>query len=359
MSSNSFYNRSVTDSIKGRVGIRDVAAVAGVSPTTVSHALSGKGRLPDATRQRIAAVAGDLGYRPNASARNLVSGKTGLLGIVVSASQESPFGLGDFDYFIQLLSAATGAAVERGLALVVEGIRSGSSAFGSVDVDGAIVVDPVSDDPLLESLDAAGVPVVTTGRRDGPPGFGRPECWVDNDHHGATQGILSHLSRKGARTIGLITTAPVTSYTRDAAAGYREWCEEVGQEPRIAFAKGPINEGAGFRAAEELLGDDQPPDAIYATLDQLALGALLAARARKIPIPSQLMIAGCTDSQASVWADPPLTAVMLNPEEIGRAAVASLISLIEGEELVPKPKIVPTSVLERRSTARPDPEASQ
>lgn len=342
----------MSESIKARVGIRDVAAAAGVSPTTVSHALSGKGRLPDATRERIAAVAADLGYRPNASARNLVSGKTGLLGIVVSASQESPFGLGDFDYFIQLLSAATGAAVERGLALVVEGIRSGTSAFGSVDVDGAIVVDPVSNDPLLESLDAAGVPVVTTGRRDGPPGFGRPECWVDNDHRAATHEILGHLHKRGAETVGLITTAPVTSYTRDAIAGYREWCDEVGQDPRIAFAKGPINEGAGFRAAEELLGDDQPPDAIYATLDQLALGALLAARARKIPIPSRLMIAGCTDSQASVWADPPLTAVMLNPEEIGRAAVTSLIDLIESKGVVPEARIVPTGVLERDSTAR-------
>ncbi|MDQ2623091.1 MAG: LacI family transcriptional regulator [Actinomycetota bacterium] len=337
---------------KGRVGIRDVAAAAGVSPTTVSHALSGKGRLPDTTRDRIAAIALELGYRPNASARNLVSGKTGLLGIVVSASEESPFGLGDFDYFIQLLSAATGAAVERGRALVVEGIRTGPDAFGQVDVDGAIVVDPVSDDPLLDSLDAAGVPVVTTGRRDGPAGYGRPECWVDNDHRRATREILSHLKSRGAGTIGLVSTSPVSSYTRDVIESYREWCREAGQEPRIALAMGPINEGAGFRAAEELLDGDQPPDAIYATLDQLALGALLAARARNIPIPSQLMIAGCTDSQASIWADPPLTSVTLNPEEIGRAAVASLIDLIEDDSDVPEPKMVPAGIIERESTAR-------
>ncbi len=342
----------MADSSKGRVGIKDVAATAGVSPTTVSHALSGKGRLSDATRERIATIAAELGYRPNASARNLVSGKTGLLGIVVSASEESPFGLGDFDYFIQLLSAATGAAVERGRALVVEGIRTRPDAFGEVDVDGAIVVDPVSDDPLLDSLDAAGVPVVTTGRRDGPPGYGRPECWVDNDHRAATTGVLDHLRTRGAATIGLVTTVPVTSYTRDAIAGYREWCEQEGQAPKIAFAKGPINEGAGFRAAEELLASDDPPDAIYATLDQLALGALLAARARGIEIPSRLMVAGCTDSQASAWADPPLTAVTLNPEEIGRSAVASLIDLIEGDGSVPEPAIVPTGILERESTSR-------
>lgn len=340
----------MTEGRKGRIGIKDVAAAAGVSPTTVSHALSGKGRLPDSTRQRIAAIAGELGYQPNASARNLVSGRTGLLGIVVSASHETPFGLGDFDYFIQLLSAATGAAVERGKALVVQGIRSGPDAFGITAVDGAIVVDPVTDDPLLDSLDAAGVPVVTTGRRDGVPGFGRPDCWVDNDHYGATLAIMGHLVENGASRIGLVTTTPVTSYTRDAISGYRKWCENAGQEPRIAFAEGPINEGSGFRAAEELMDEEEPPDAIYATLDQLALGVTLAARSRGIAVPDDLMIAGCTDSQASIWADPPLTAVTLNPEEIGRAAVASLIDLINGD--TPDPAVIPTAIVARASTTR-------
>lgn len=334
----------------GRIGIKDVAAAAGVSPTTVSHALSGKGRLPDSTRKRIAAIAAELGYQPNASARNLVTGRTGLLGIVVSASQESPFGLGDFDYFIQLLSAATGAAVERGKALVVQGVRSGPDAFGITAIDGAIVVDPVTDDPLLDSLDAAGIPVVTTGRRDGEPGYGRPDCWVDNDHYGATTAIMDHLSGNGASRIGLVTTTPITSYTRDAISGYRDWCEKAGQEPRIALAEGLINEGSGFRAAEELLDGEQPPDAIYATLDQLALGVAFAARSRGIAVPDDLMIAGCTDSQASIWADPPLTAVTLNPEEIGRSAVAALIDLINGE--TPAPAVIPTAIVERASTAR-------
>ncbi len=352
MSSDWFYDLPVGDGSIGKIGIRDVAAAADVSPTTVSHALSGKGRLPDATRRRIAAIAEELGYRPNANARNLVSGKSGLLGIVVSSSKETPFGLADFDYFIQLLSAATGAAVERGRALVVEGLRIGADAFGQVDVDGAIVVDPVSDDPLLDALDAAGVPVVTTGRRDGPPRDGRADCWVDNDHVKATESILTHLAEHGADRIGLISTSPVTSYTRDAIHGYEQWCESRGQERMIQVVEGPINEGAGVRAAEQLLEMSRPPDAIYATLDQLALGVLLAARAKGLNVPDDLMIAGCTDSQASAWAEPPLTAVTLNPEAIGQAAVSSLIDLIDGNGTVPEPVIIPTGIIDRQSTAR-------
>lgn len=352
MSSDWFYDSGVSERGNERVGIRDVAAAAGVSPTTVSHALSGKGRLPEATRKRIAGIAAELGYRPNVAAQNLVSGKSGLLGIVVSSSVGNPFGLGDFDYFIQLLSAATGAAVEWGRALVVEGLRSGPDAFGTVNVDGAIVVDPVSDDPLLDSLDAAGVPVVTTGRRDGPPHNHRPECWVDNDHYAATGSILAHLKGRGAERIGLVTTTPVTSYVRDVVSGYGDWCAGQGQEQLISVVEGPINESAGFRAAEELLSRADPPDAIYATLDQLALGALHAARERSLDVPGDLMLAGCTDSNVSAWADPPLTAVTLNPEEIGRSAVSSLISLIDRKDEVPEPVVVPTGVVARESTAR-------
>jgi DNA-binding LacI/PurR family transcriptional regulator len=337
---------------KDRVGIREVAAAAGVSITTVSNALSGKGRLSPATRENIAIVAAELGYQPNANARNLVSGKSGLLGIAVSASAESPFGLGDFDYFIQLLSSATGAAVAGGRALVVEAAVSDGQAFHNVEVDGAIVVDPVRNDPLLEQLEGRGIPVVTTGRRVGTGADAEAKYWVDNDHGAATETILDHMKASGARTIGLVSSPAVNSYTQDAAAAYRAWCAANNQVPLIGLAEGPINEGAGYRAAGRLLESDDRPDAIYATLDQLALGVLLAARDCSIDVPRELMVAGCTDSRASAWATPPLTAVQLNPEEIGRAAVRVLIDLIEGREPQFNPVLVPTGLRERESTAR-------
>jgi len=346
------YDPNMTERRKERVGIREVAAAAGVSNTTVSNALSGKGRLSPATRESIAKVAADLGYRPNANARNLVSGKSGLLGIAVSASAESPFGLGDFDYFIQLLSAATGAAVAGGRALVVEAAATDGQAFHAVELDGAIVVDPVRDDPLLEQLDARGIPVVTTGRRVDTQADSETRYWVDNDHQAATESVLDHMRTSGARRIGLVSSPGVNSYTQDAAAAYRGWCAANDQEPLIALAEGPINEGAGYRAASLLLGAEDRPDAIYATLDQFALGVLLAARELSIEVPRDLMVAGCTDSRASAWATPPLTAVQLNPEEIGRAAVRVLIDLIEDREPQFNPVLVPTGIRERLSTAR-------
>ncbi|MBK5233369.1 MAG: LacI family DNA-binding transcriptional regulator [Thermoleophilia bacterium] len=338
---------------KNRVGIKDVAQVAGVSTTSVSDALSGKGRISTETRRHIVKVATELGYRPNATARNLVSGRTGLLGITVSASDEVPFGVGDFDYFIQLLSAATGAAVASGHALVVQGATAnGATAFDQVEIDGAIVVDPVDDDPLLDSLDEMGIPIVTAGRRAGEEEKGTTRYWIDNDHHKATMAILNHLSESGANKIGLVSSPPIASYTRDAVESYEEWCNAHQQNPEIVFAEGPINEGSGFQAAGKLLDSPDPPDAIYATLDQLALGALLAARERSIDVPGDLLVAGCTDSEASAWATPPLTAVLLNPEEIGRAAVNTLICLIEGGSPETNPVLIPAGILPRESTSR-------
>ena len=337
---------------KARVGIRDVAREAGVSPTTVSHSLSGKGRLPASTRERIAKVAADLGYRPNSSARNLVSGKTDLLGIVVSESPESPFGLADFDYYVQLLTAATMAAVENGMALVVAGADREGELFEGVDVDGVIVVDPVAEDPLIRACVENGTPVVTTGRvPDEEPGDASA-FWVDNDHLRATNSILDHLAERGGDRIALLTSLPVTSYTRDAISGYRAWCEAHGQDPSVSIVEGPVNEGAGFDTAAQLLDGPDRPDAIYATLDRLALGTLSAAKARGLRIPDDLIVAGCTDSKASQWADPPLTALALNPEEIGRRVIEMLIAVVKGEDDVPSHVVVPTKIVSRQSTTR-------
>jgi len=335
---------------KSRIGIKDVAASAGVSNTTVSHALSGKGRLPEATRERIIRIARELGYRPNVNARNLVNGKTGLIGVAVSSSSTSPVVLGDFDYFVRLLGAAMGVAVENGLALFVEGARPGNLAFAEAEIDGAIVIDPVDDDQTIPNLRERGVPIVTAGReRSESPGT-EERFWVDNDHRSSTIAMLEHLAERGGERIGLITGPEVNSYTRDSIEGYREWCEEGGQSPMVAVAEGTLNESSGFVAAEKLLGLDNPPNAIYSIVDHLSLGALNAARAHSIEVPDELLISSGFDSPRCMICDPPLTALNLNPEKIGRAAVGLLVEVIDDEEPADNPVIVETEIICRATT---------
>jgi DNA-binding LacI/PurR family transcriptional regulator len=333
-----------------RIGIKDVAAAAGVSITTVSHALNGKGRLPDETRVRVREVAEALGYRPSATARSLAGGRTGILALTVSRVEAMPFSLADFDYFAQLMNGAGTAALEEGYALVLAPAAGEPDLLDRVPLDGAIVVDPGRGDPMLAHLRERGVPVVTTGREpDGPDGA----RWVDNDHVAGTRAILDHLASAGASRVALITSPPVHSYTIDSQAAYRDWCAARGSDPEVASVTGTLTEGEGYAAALALLDRDDPPDGVYATLDRLALGVLLAAHARGVDVPGDLLVAGCTDSHAGRGARPALTALSLDPERIGVEAVESLIALVEGRDGAPPHRYVPTTVIPRASTTRP------
>jgi DNA-binding LacI/PurR family transcriptional regulator len=328
------------------VRISDVAKAAGVSITTVSHALNDKGRLTDETRRRVRAVAEQLGYQPSALARGLAGGRTGMLAATVSFVEDMSLAVADFDYFMQVMNGATSAALECGFSLTLVPPDS-REQIERLPLDGAIVIDPVPGDEIVDRLDRRGIPVVTTGRRpDGPD----ETCWVDNDHLAGTRAMLEHLLDEGARRLALLTVPVRSSYTIDALAAFEAVCGERGMEPIVATITDSISEGGAYAAASRLLESDRPPDAIYATLDRLALGALLAAEAKGVRVPEDLRIAGCTDSDASRTARPALTALSLNPERIGREAVDLLVTLIEDQAPVEPHRIVPFQVVSRGST---------
>jgi DNA-binding LacI/PurR family transcriptional regulator len=207
----------------------------------------------------------------------------------------------------------------------------------------------VARDPLVAHLRARRVPLVTTGRvlDEDDEGY-----WVDNNHAAGATALLRHLERAGASHVALVTGPPITSYTRDSFVAYEAWCSERGVEPQVVVPQGDLSEGAGFDAAGRLLASDDPPDAIYATLDRLGLGALRAARAQGVSIPEDLMIASHTDSEAARWSHPSMTALALHPDEIGRRAVDMLTALIDGHE-PPEPRLhVASRVVVRASTRR-------
>jgi DNA-binding LacI/PurR family transcriptional regulator len=328
--------------------MKEVAAAAGVSITTVSDALNGKGRLPQRTRDHVRKIANQLGYRPSVIARRLATGKTGNLVLTVSTAEETTFAFGALDYFMQLMSSATSKALEHGCSLILLH-EKGSSVPPGLPADGAIVIDPVADDPTLAQLRADGIPTVTAGR---DPAAGHEGYWVDNNHVAGTRKILDHLEAASAANVALISGPPVHSYIVDAVKAYGEWCAERGRPPRVSLAPYSMTEAAGYAAAADLFDGHDRPDAIYATLDRLAIGAALAASAHGLIVPDDLLLAGLSDSEASRTAHPPLTTLSLNPKKIGEAAVEMLIALIE-ERPIPEPHVrIPTRVITRTSTRR-------
>lgn len=331
------------------MGIREIADAAGVSITTVSHALNGKGRLLPETRERVRRLAEELNYRPNATARNLVEGRTGLLGLALSQAGGPTLQVSDFAYFTQLMGAATRAAIERGYALVLTPPSWGLGERAGIAIDGAIIVDPIEGDALATELHRSGLPVVTTGRALGEDVL---DCWVDNDHRAGARALLEHLRTRGAKRIALITSDVVMSYTMDVERTFREWCEAKDVDSMVVQVR-DLTERAGFAATEDLLGLRHPPDAIYATYDRLAYGTLLAARARGVRVPEDLLLVStATESRAPARLRPSLTVLNLHPELIGEHAADLLVDLIEKKEPAERQVVVPTRVVARASTRR-------
>lgn len=330
-----------------RVGIKEVAAAAGVSVTTVSHALNSKGRLPEHTRQHVRTIAEQLGYRPSVAARNLGGGKTGMLGLLISHPAGLSPGFSDFSYFSQLMMAATLTAMKAGYALVLTAAESGLPNGNAFPLDGAIVIDPTPDDLAVNELLRCEVPLVTTGRILGADPAGP---WVDNDHAAGVRSVLNHLARRGARRIALMTNPTVMSYTVDVNTTYHDWCAEHEREPAVALVGADLTESAGYAAAHSLLSSAEPPDAIYATYDRVGIGALLAARAMGISVPDELLLAVAATGSSGESTRPALTGLSLHPDQIGARAAELLIDIVQGGEPASTHVIVPTRLVPRAST---------
>ncbi|WP_051698299.1 LacI family DNA-binding transcriptional regulator [Streptomyces sp. NRRL F-5917] len=346
--------------LNGRAGIRDVAAAAGVSITTVSDALNGKGRLPDATRSHVREVAERLGYRPSAAARTLRTGKSGLIGLTVTTYGEEPFTFTEYAYFAEMVRAATSTALARGYALVIlpaparrgpggTVVALGPDVWSNVALDGTVVVDPSDQDPVVGELVRSGLPVVSDGR----PSPSLPvAAWVDNDHKAAVRGILDHLAENGARRIGLLTGTSTDTYTHVSTTAYLEWCRRVGQEP--VYERYPAHDPcAGAVAADRLLARPDRPDAVYGLFDPNGTDLLAAARRYGLRVPEDLLLVCCSESASYATTAPPITTLSLKPGRIGTAVVQLLIDVIEGVGPTrPVQQVMPTELIVRTSSRR-------
>jgi DNA-binding LacI/PurR family transcriptional regulator len=339
------------------VGIRDVARAAGVSITTVSHALNEKGGVSEGTRQRVRAVADELGYRPDPRGRQLASGRTGLVALTVSLPDGVHVLVEEFAHHADLIDAATKTAVARGLALVV--VPAGDSTiWDRLPLDGTIVVDPVPDDPALGEMRGRSVPIVTVGRL---PGGGVDTLVVDNDYEGGTVLMLDHLVEAGAQRIGMIGAGTGESYEADILGAYRRWCAEHVMETWISLADDV--DWSSPRAWAELeticrataascLDRDDVPDALFCLAESFAVGVLTECAARGLDVPNDVMVSSMADRGLTGRTEPPLTALDLHPRHLGTVAAQTLADLVEGVVIDPDPVTVPVTLVTRESTAR-------
>jgi len=334
------------------VTIHDVARQAGVSITTVSHVLSGRGRVSAATRQRVQDAIDDLGYQANIHAQRLASRRSRTLAMEIAtySSADNPSNLvPNSNYFLEVLNTAARAASDHDYELTMLSWDSDSATLDRFGIDGVLLIDPSGEEPLFAGLSDTDVLVVTNGRIEGE----HPQVGiVDNDHARATLESLVHLQEQGYHRPALITTDLRRSYTRDVAHAYEGWCSEHGVESRVVELPEPPTQDAAVQALEPLLSDDTPPDAVLASAEDLALGVLHGAGRFGISIPENLGVVSVVDSSILLLTSPAITATHLFPERVGAAAVKLLIAAFDGEVTFPTRVEIPTELRIRGSTLR-------
>ncbi|WP_427885492.1 LacI family DNA-binding transcriptional regulator [Kribbella sp. GL6] len=324
-----------------------MASHAGVSMTTVSDVVNGKGRVDPATRQRVLDSVRDVGWRPRRSARALRSGETGIFALCFPRREH---GVQDWllnaDYDMALVAACAAAAVDSGRQLLLAPRPTDLEDLARLDVDGVIIADPQEHDPALRILDQAGIPTVTVERdirRD-------DKWWVGTDNTGGANSALDHLTRQGARRIALLTADERWSWFADTTAAYRAWCADHRLRPLVRTINADDPRTSAAEAVRSLLRLKNPPDAVLALPQGSALGVLDAAAAAGIGVPDDLKLIAGIDSQTLMVSQPPVTAINQQPMRIAQAAVALMIKRVTGDD-VPGPTLVATDLVVRHSTA--------
>ena len=329
--------------------VADVARAAGVSITTVSHSLSGKGRVDPATRKRVREVAAELGYVPSRAARNLALGRSDTIGLLLPQLPTMPLEeLLAFDYYGRVALAASQAALHQGRALLVLPIVQSASHLASFGLDGLIVLDPSIDDPRLSLLDGLVTRTVLMGQD--PRGAFGPAVAIDTA--GSTRALLDHCWERGARTIGMINSDLSWSATDTARDAYTAWCSERGVEPHLAIAPAssvqsrPELAQAAKQTALEMLRSPGRPDAIIGMLEDFGRGIVLAARDLGLEVPGDLLVA--QDIDDAVASAGGITALDLNVQTQLHIALAMLIS--EEPPPVQETRLVTATLVPREST---------
>ncbi|MBU7600816.1 LacI family DNA-binding transcriptional regulator [Streptomyces sp. P38-E01] len=331
--------------------IADVARAAGVSRTTVSHALNGLGKVDPRTRARIKDVAAELGYRPNLRAQRLRRGEARAIALASSMPFAVAGGPSRLGFYMEVAAAAAESALLHDYALVlVPPVESGSALY-SVDIDGAIVVEPDVADAAVAQLRERGLPYVALGR----PVAAEEECpYIDLRGGAVTEALLAHLREQGARHPALIVGANSRHSAVDARAAYERAAEEHGWEPIVAAEPESGGEQAGYDRCAALLAEHPEIDAVCAMVDAFAVGAVRAIHDSGRRIPADVMVVTRYDGLRARTSRPPLTAVDLQLDRAAFAAVELLLGRLRGNP-VPAPEPSASSrprVIARESSSR-------
>jgi DNA-binding LacI/PurR family transcriptional regulator len=321
-------------------GLHDVGRMAGVSHQTVSRVLNNQPNVKPETRQRVLDAISTLGYRRNSAARALATRRSGIIGILTTASPL--FGP------TSTLLAVEWAARDAGYFVSVAGVpvQDIPSIEGSLDrflsqsVEGVVVIAP--QDFAAEALSSLADSIPTVLIADSSATLGKTRSVSVDQAAGAAMAV-AHLVEVGYRSVAHIAGPEDWFDARARIDGWRRGIAAHGL-PTLPIIYGDWSAASGYRAACSLMKSGLP-EAVFAANDGMALGMLRAFRERGVKVPADLSIVGFDDVLGAAYYDPPLTTVRQDFEALGTLAVRTLQETLDNrapqaEYLKIKPRLV-------------------
>lgn len=326
----------------GKKGVRsfEVAALANISRSTVSRALSGDPRISAETRARVEEAAAKLGYRPNLIARGLKNQATGIVGVVVT-DLNNPY----HAHALQLLIDKLGARRLAPLVFVgdtAEGAESAIARLMSYQVDAVIALAAPFGEEIVAACHAGRKPFVLMNRYDGP----HDVSFVCGDSAGAGAMVADHLIARGATSFGFFAGEDRTSISREREAGFAGRLGEKGF-PLKARVSSRYNHRDAMAAADALLRS--PVEAVFCANDTLAFALIDAARG--LPPEKRPLVVGYDNSALAGWPPYDLTSVDQNLGEMTSMTVDLAHEMTREPDGPVRQHTIAPHLVERGSTA--------
>jgi DNA-binding LacI/PurR family transcriptional regulator len=312
-----------------RVTISDIAQRAGVSKGAVSYALNDRPGVSGETRDRILAIAEELGWYPNRAARSLSAAKADACGLVLARPANT---LALEPFFMEFITGVESELSAQSVALTIqlvddveEEIAVYRRWWGERRIDGILLVDLRSDDPRVAEVLRLGLPAVVVGGPLGNPAL--PSVW--HDEASVIEDAVRYLAALGHARIARVAGVSEFVHTAKRSAAFEAVMAELGLEGELVATD--YSPESGARTTRKLLSASDPPTAIIYDSDVLAVTGLGVAQQMGFGVPEDVSIVGWDDSLISRVVHPPLTAITRDIQHYGTVAARQLLAVIEGE----------------------------
>lgn len=333
----------------GRVDIRTVAARAHVSIATVSRTINGSETVDVETAKRVREAAKALGYQPNTQARALVSGRSHMLGVMIS-DITNPF-------FPELIHSFEEIAVENGYEILIGSTAHDPKLVEQVtdrmlqrNVEGVAVMTFGVEESVLDRLASRDVPLVFIDIAPEAPGT---SALIVDYQLGIGQAV-QHLAVLGHRRVAFIAGPAGLHSAMLREKAFVRSTREIGLDAAEYIVRGDHTMEGGTKAMEGLLRHRLPPTAVVCSNDMTAIGVLHAISDAGLRVPQDISVIGFDDVHIARYVTPPLTTVQMSCRTLAAQAFSALRAHATGTADQPPQRYeIPTQLIVRRSTAIP------